>query len=118
MVAVISSIVVALSILIAALINFGPNITHLMESDFQERANTNAFLCALQRGQLAARARTIDSDPATSVPDTMPLDFDLRSIENSTGTTLQNKIHADITLVNGRITLVLCDDKDNNNVCP
>ena len=55
MLVVISSIIVAITVLLAAFVNFSPNVHSIVENDFRRRAVTNANLHSLQRGQLSVR---------------------------------------------------------------
>ena len=104
MIALVMAITVALSILLSSFISFTPNLQRLMERDFMERANSNAFLYSLQMGQLAERADTIDTDPATPVTDTTQIDTDIRIKDGI----ILNRIHSDITLdASGRINVRL-----------
>ena len=55
MIAIISSIIIAISVLVATLIAFTPNARVIMESDFMRTAKNNAYLYSWELGQLNVR---------------------------------------------------------------
>jgi hypothetical protein len=118
MIALIISITVALAILVSAFVSFTPNLQRLMEKDFMNRAEANAFLYSLQKGQLGVRAGTLDNDPLTPTPDTFDIDTDLRTKADEDGNVLQrNWIHTDVTFQDtGIIDVELCLDETGD--CP
>ncbi len=61
MLIVITSIIISLSVLLTAFVNFVPNLQGVVNGDFQRRTYANANLYALQYGQLAIRAKTLVS---------------------------------------------------------
>lgn len=55
MVSIIASIVIAISVLVATLITFTPNVKVIMENDFMRSAKNNAYLYGWEWGQLNVR---------------------------------------------------------------
>jgi hypothetical protein len=68
MIVIISSIVVALTVLLAAFVNFAPNVHNAVESDFRRRAISDTNLYSLQRGQLAIRAGNLKITRSMNMP--------------------------------------------------
>ncbi len=55
MISIISSIIVAISVIVATLITFTPNARVIMESDFMRSARNNAYLYGWELAQLNVR---------------------------------------------------------------
>ena len=55
MIGIISSIIIAIGVLVMTLITFNPNARVIMESDFMRNANNNAYLYSWEQAQLRVR---------------------------------------------------------------
>jgi len=66
MIAVIASILIAISVLILAFFGYATNVHYVLDGDYMRRAYSNAVLYGLQYGELATRAGTMSSSPANN----------------------------------------------------
>lgn len=91
MVSIIASIVIAISVLVATLITFTPNVKVIMENDFMRSAKNNAYLYGWEWGQLNYRTGNLDSTKPTVNTDSEFLTKKNANIQQS----LQDKITYD-----------------------
>ena len=69
MIVIVSSVVLAISVLLAAFVSFAPNVYSIVEKDFRRRAVSNANLNAIQLGVLKARTGTLTTGNTYTLPD-------------------------------------------------
>lgn len=67
MIAIISSIIISISVLVATLITFTPNARVITESDFIRNATNNAYLYGWELAQLDVRTNSIADGGASNV---------------------------------------------------
>ncbi|MFA7677843.1 MAG: hypothetical protein WCY34_06750 [Candidatus Omnitrophota bacterium] len=79
MIAIIVSITVMFSILLAAFVGFGPNFKSLVEKDFMRKTYENATNYGIKRGQLISRANMGTSN----LSETVTMDLRDRGVEDS-----------------------------------
>ncbi|MFH0918006.1 MAG: hypothetical protein V1830_02620 [Candidatus Omnitrophota bacterium] len=60
MISIISSIIIAISVLVMTLITFNPNARSIAESDFMRSARNNAYLYGWELAQLNVRTGNLD----------------------------------------------------------
>ena len=69
MIVMVSSVVLAISVLLAAFVSFAPNVYSIVEKDFRRRAVSNANLSSIQLGVLKARTGTLTTGNTFILPD-------------------------------------------------
>jgi len=56
MIAIISSIIVVITVLISVLVSFTPNVRAVLQTDFMRNATNNAYIYGWERAQIKKRA--------------------------------------------------------------
>lgn len=59
MILVVTSLLVAMMVLVAGVVGFAPSAYHILESDYMRRTTEEATLCGFQYGQLYNRAKLL-----------------------------------------------------------
>jgi len=95
------SVFIAILILLSAFISFTPNIQQLIENDFLRQSRSNFYTHSLQRGQLAYRAKTIDTNAGTN---SITLGSEIRSDPQ---TTINSTVTANLNTTSGESNLTV-----------
>lgn len=111
MISIISSIIVAISVLVATLITFTPNARVIMESDFMRSARNNAYLYSWELAQLNVRTGNLTVDVGSNKK-TVLLGYLSKKVIKGV-TTEPQKLKADISYVKVTPAEILLGKEDH-----
>jgi hypothetical protein len=95
MISIISTIIIAISVLVTTLITFNPNSRAIVESDFMRNARNNAYLYGWELAQLNVRTGNLDVGASQ---DNIPLGYLSKKDSKE-----QQKLKADISYVDAPV---------------
>jgi hypothetical protein len=100
MIGIISSIIIAIGVLVMTLITFNPNARMIMESDFMRTAKNNAYLYAWELAQLNVRTGNLTVDAGNNKKNIALGYLSDKVIPPSTSPVIQQDLKADISYIN------------------
>lgn len=95
MIAIATSIILGLTLLISAFLGFSPQIHKLVEKDMMRRAYNNTLLYGLQLGQIGIRAKTLTTKPSSS----KEIDLPFRAVYSGSNPVVQDSFNGTVELI-------------------